>query len=83
MCPRQGLNKEEVARLALAAARAVAAGGAGAEGGEPPALAAAAASLAELQLPDKLLRRAVAALLDFALSDEGRQTSSLLCSNYD
>ncbi|CAG9092117.1 unnamed protein product [Plutella xylostella] len=66
----KGLNKEEVARLALAAARAVAAGGAGAEGGEPPALAAAAASLAELQLPDKLLRRAVAALLDFALSDE-------------
>ncbi|KAJ0179627.1 hypothetical protein K1T71_005339 [Dendrolimus kikuchii] len=55
----KGLNKEEACRLALEAVEAVAAEGEDAE---------ALRRLAELHLPDKLVRRAIAAALEHALA---------------
>lgn len=67
-CVPQGTNKEEACRLAVEAADALAS----APGDLPAdedALAAAPAlqRLRELQLPDKVLRRAIAAVLEHAL----------------
>lgn len=68
----QGPSKEEAVRLALSALRSLAAvEAAAADAEEPPELAAAAAELSGAALPDKLLRRAVAAMFDQALAEEG------------
>lgn len=71
----QGPSKEEAVRLALSALRSLAAVEAAADAEEPPELAAAAAELSGAALPDKLLRRAVAAMFDQALAEEGTRTS--------
>ncbi|KAG6462516.1 hypothetical protein O3G_MSEX013314 [Manduca sexta] len=65
----KGVNKEEACKLAIEAVEAVAAE-CGAEGGGPEHVPTAAPlkRLQELHLPDKVLRRAIAAVLEHALA---------------
>lgn len=63
----KGLNKEEACRLLIAAATAAAAAGAGAG---DDALQQQAQAIRDAALPDKLLRRAIGALLDHTLTHE-------------
>ncbi|XP_045491962.1 eukaryotic translation initiation factor 4 gamma 2 [Colias croceus] len=69
----KGPNKEEACRLAVEAVGELAArGGEAGEGEDGEALR----RLRELNLPDKLLRRVIAAVLEHALAGEGRAAAA-------